>query len=259
MPCFSKTKASSIWQPRSAGPSCPPDCSLRHLLDHSAGLPDYGTLAAYHEDVTAAETPWPRDLLVARTLAQRAPFAPGKEWSYSNLGYMLAREAIEAVAGQSLAALVRARITGPLGLASVKLAETPEDFAPLHWPALHRYHPGWIFHRTLIGTAPDAARLLHALAGGKIVSPGALSRMTACRPLGEALPEHPWTRHGYALGLMCGTMGDAGPCFGHSGAGLFSTNAVYHFPECGVTAACFTNRSFEGPAEVEVAKGAKRN
>lgn len=240
-------------------PELLPDCSLRHLLDHSAGLPDYGTLAAYHEDVTTADPPWPRDLLVERTLAQRAPFAPGKGWRYSNLGYLLAREVIESASGETLAALVRARITGPLGLSSVRLAETPADFAPLHWTALHGYHPGWVYHRTLIGTAPDAARLLQALADGRIVPPEALARMTACRPQGEALPDRPWTRHGYALGLMCGAMGDAGPCFGHSGAGPFSANAVYHFPERGVTAACFTNRGFEGPAEVEVAEGAKRN
>ena len=225
--------------------------TLAQLLEHSAGLPDYGTLPAYHADVAAGRTPWPRDLLVARTLAQPAPFPRGEGWRYSNLGYMLAREVIEGVAGPSLAELVQERIAEPLGLESVRLAETPADFAALHWPEARDYHPGWVYHRTLIGTAGDAARLLHGLGG--LLPKAAFARMTACRELGGALPDRPWTRHGYGLGLMCGDWGDT-RVFGHSGAGPFSSNAVYHCRETGRTAAAFTHGPFEGPAEQTVSK-----
>ncbi|WP_246832013.1 serine hydrolase domain-containing protein [Thioclava sp. F36-7] len=232
-------------------PELPEGCTLAHLLDHSAGLPDYGTLPAYHADVAAGRTPWPRDLLVARTLAQPAQFPPGEGWRYSNLGYMLAREVIEGAAAMGLAELVQERITEPLGLESVRLAQTPADFTRLHWPEARDYHPGWVYHRTLIGTAGDAARLLHGLGG--LLAPRAFARMTACRELGGALPDRPWTRHGYGLGLMCGDSGDT-RVFGHSGAGPFSSNAVYHCPETGRTATAFTHGPFEGPAEHTVAK-----
>ncbi|PWE50704.1 serine hydrolase [Thioclava sp. NG1] len=228
-------------------PELPGGITLARLLDHSAGLPDYGTLPDYHADVAAGRAPWPRDLLVARVLAQHSR----DEWRYSNLGYMLAREAIERAACRSLAELVRDRIAGPLGLESVRLAEAPADFAELHWPEARDYHPGWVYHRTLIGTAGDAARLLRGLSD--LLSQDAFARMTACRELGGALPERPWTRHGYGLGLMCGDWGET-RVFGHSGAGPFSANAVYHCPKTGRTVAAFTHGPFEGPAEIAVAK-----
>ena len=47
--------------------------SLRQLLRHEAGLPDYGSLASYHEDVAARRTPWPIDRLLQA--ARRDAFA----------------------------------------------------------------------------------------------------------------------------------------------------------------------------------------
>lgn len=145
--------------------------TLHQLLTHRAGLPDYGGLPAYHAAVRGDEEPWPRDVLVETALAQGRPFAPGQGWRYSNVGYLLARERIETAAGQGLGDLVQAHIAGPLGLRSVVLAETREEFARTAWPAARRYHPAWVYHGCLIGTASDAARMMQGLfAGGLAVA-----------------------------------------------------------------------------------------
>ncbi len=59
---------------------------------------------------------------------------------------------------------------------------------------------------------------------------------------------------GYGLGLMRGTMKMVGTAIGHSGAGPFSVNAVYHFPDRPdpATIAVFTNGTDEGVAENEI-------
>lgn len=225
--------------------------TLHQLLTHRAGLPDYGSLPSYHAAVRADEAPWPRDVLVEAVLAQGQLFAPGQGWRYSNLGYLLARERIEAVTGRGLGELVAALIAAPLGLASVALAQTRAQFAQTAWLAAGRYHPGWVYHGCLIGTAPDAARMMQALFAGRLLRTESLSRMRKTHPLGGALPGRPWTEHGYATGLMSGRAGAAGRAIGHSGAGPFSVNAVYHFPDLPrpVTVACFTDGRDEGVAE----------
>lgn len=229
--------------------------TLRQLLNHTAGLPDYSALATYHKAVAADEEPWPRDILLSAALAQGALFSPGEGWSYSNVGYMLARECIEAASGQGLAELVQEIVCRPLGLKSVELAETREQFQRAHWRSAQSYHPGWVYHGCLVGTAADAARLLHGLLGGKLLDAQSLEEMLRRIPLGGALEGRPWTDCGYGLGLMIGSMGASGRAIGHSGGGPFSTNAVYQFPDRlhPTTVASFSDDVVEGRAEFEAA------
>ncbi|NDV02886.1 serine hydrolase domain-containing protein [Pseudoroseicyclus tamaricis] len=231
--------------------------TLRQLLGHTAGLPDYYALPEYRAAVARDEEPWPPGEMLKR--ARTAPlFAPGEGWAYSNIGSMLARQYIEEVAGAPLAEMVARRVAGPLGLGSVELATRREDFQRVHWPEARHYHPGWVYHGCLIGTAGDAARLLHGLFAGRLLGAEMLREMTRPHPLGGALPGRPWTSHGYALGLMSGEMGEAGRAIGHSGGGPFSVNAVYHFPDQpgALTVACFTDGTDEGFAERAAARAA---
>ncbi|AEX54600.1 D-alanyl-D-alanine carboxypeptidase [Rahnella aquatilis CIP 78.65 = ATCC 33071] len=230
--------------------------TLRQLLNHTAGLPDYGALKAYHDAVAAGEQPWSREKLLSAALAKGMLFAPGEGWSYSNVGYMLAREHIEAASGLDFAQLVADIITTPLGLTSVSQVTTREQFAELHCEAAGKYHPGWVYHGCLAGNVRDAARLLHGLFTGKLLSPASLAEMRVAYPLGGALEGRPWTACGYALGLMSGAMGKAGAAAGHSGGGPSCVNAVYHFPDLSepVTGACFTDGYYEGEAETELGR-----
>ncbi|MDK3018778.1 serine hydrolase domain-containing protein [Pseudodonghicola flavimaris] len=232
--------------------------TLRQLLGHTAGLPDYTGLPAYQAAVARDEEPWSDTDLLAAALAQGPLFAPGTGWAYSNVGYMLARQRIETAADMPFAALFRTRIGDRLGLDSVTLATTRQHFTRVRWDGARRYHPGWVYHGCLIGTATDAARLLHRLFTGQLLSPAMLEQMLRRQSLGGALPGRPWTDCGYALGLMSGSFGAAGRAIGHSGGGPFSVNAVYHFPDLATpaTVACFTEGRDEGVAEYAAAEHA---
>jgi D-alanyl-D-alanine carboxypeptidase len=45
--------------------------TLHHLLQLTAGLPDHGGLREYHADVSLADKPWPREVLLERVKSKR--------------------------------------------------------------------------------------------------------------------------------------------------------------------------------------------
>ncbi|MFD2236634.1 serine hydrolase domain-containing protein [Aureimonas populi] len=236
-----------------------PRYTLRQVLHHTAGLPDYAGLAAYQAAVAAEEAPWSDGELLSRTEARRLRFEPGEGWRYSNIGYLLARRRLEAAGGRSLASLLRETIFLPLSLTEPVLAETASDMAGLALPPPHAYDPGWVFHGTVIGPAGDAARCLHAILEGGLLAPRELGQLLAIRSLGGPLPERPWLATGYGLGVMAGPVPGA-EAAGHSAGGPGSVGAVYRFKGAGRTAiaAVFGDYRHEGEAEFEAMRLASR-
>jgi CubicO group peptidase (beta-lactamase class C family) len=90
--------------------------TIRHLLNHTAGLRDWGTVMS----LTGAGR---GDRVITMDLAfdvithQRAlDFTPGSEYSYSNSGYNLAAIIIERVSKQKYPAFIEERLFKPLGM-----------------------------------------------------------------------------------------------------------------------------------------------
>ena len=228
--------------------------TLRQLLTHRAGVPNYGQLDAYHEAVARGEDAWPRERLLKAVHADQLDFEPGSGWSYSNVGYLFVCDAIEEATGQTLAEALQALVIAPLDLPSVRLAVSRADFAEVYWPHLHGYDPRWVYHGCLIGTPVAAARLLHAVFRGALLSQRSVATLLGrVTPLGGALPGRPVTEQAYALGLMAGCWGQAGRAIGHNGAGPGAVNVVAHFPDLPrpVTVAVFTDGEDEGAPEYE--------
>jgi CubicO group peptidase (beta-lactamase class C family) len=96
--------------------------TIRNLLNHTGGLPDYEDLMA------AAETPrnsriWTpeRQIHDAEVLSMleaesQGKFPPGTSWSYSNSGYVVLGLVVAKASGQSYGDFLRARIFAPLRL-----------------------------------------------------------------------------------------------------------------------------------------------
>ncbi len=90
--------------------------TIRQMLNHTAGLRDWGSLAAIEG--------WPRTTRVhthAHVLdivsrQRMLNFEPGTRWSYSNTGYNLAAILVARVSGMSFADFTKARIFDPLGM-----------------------------------------------------------------------------------------------------------------------------------------------
>ena len=191
-----------------------PAITIRHLLNHSSGLPDPvpAMLGWVHYDDALVD----QTALLNRHLPRynRLQFTPGSKARYTNLGYMVLGAVIEAVSGQRYADYVTTHILRPLGMSQTGFLYTPalkEQAASGSQPVVHLFTPLLPFFlnpnelireragRTLwmnpvyidplpssglIGPAADAARLLLAylnggeLDGVRILSPQSVALMT---------------------------------------------------------------------------------
>jgi CubicO group peptidase (beta-lactamase class C family) len=105
------------------GPPAWRSITIRHLLTHTSGIPDYtDSTMDYRRDYTEQQ-------LVA--LAARLPlqFRPGATWSYSNTGYALLGFIVRRVSGKFYGDLLRERVFEPLGMRTARVI-SESDIVP---------------------------------------------------------------------------------------------------------------------------------
>lgn len=215
--------------------------TIRHLLTHTSGLRDWGSVAAVEG--------WPRcsramtnDRAVEIIVRQRAlNYEPGTEWLYSNSGYNLAAVIVQRVSGESLAAFTARKLFDPLGMRHTRWRDDFTAVVPGRAAAYERRADG--YHEAM--PFEDAYGN-----GGLLTTVGDLliwNRALESRALGEAVTEalHERGRAGgrethYALGLQYGDHhGEAEIAHGGSTGGYRAWLGRY--PERGLSVALLCN------------------
>ncbi len=99
--------------------------TIRHLLTHTSGLPDYEDLLPPADPARTIEEQQITDNQVLELLKQqrRGKFRPGEEWSYSNSGYVLLGLIVEKASGQPFDEFLHDRMFAPLGMETTVLYE----------------------------------------------------------------------------------------------------------------------------------------
>ena len=191
--------------------------SLRHLLQHRAGHPEYGSLAAHREAIAGRETPWPRDLLRQRIRADALTFEPGQDWPCSNVGYLLVCELVEAATGADLGPALHRLVLAP--------SASPAPRSPASrttWPRRHgatrpaTIPAGRVTACWLVGLpAPPCCA---GCQGTPCCLSALLAETTSRHPLAEAVSGRPWrtARSRCGLGLTIGVGEASAICVGHS-------------------------------------------
>ena len=90
--------------------------TIRHMLNHTSGLRDWGSVAAIGG--------WPRgtrvhthaNVLEIVSRQESLNFPPGTRWSYTNTGFNLAAIIVERVSGKSFQDFTHERLFAPLGM-----------------------------------------------------------------------------------------------------------------------------------------------
>jgi CubicO group peptidase (beta-lactamase class C family) len=84
--------------------------TIKHLLNHTSGIPDYYRLNAYKPDLKN------QDVLEILIKQNSLDFNPGDRFEYSNSGYVLLAMITEKVTGIPFHAFMKANVFDPLGM-----------------------------------------------------------------------------------------------------------------------------------------------
>lgn len=113
-----------------------PGITIRQLLTHTSGLPDYQAIMDAHWDKSkVAGNPDILDYL--RKYAPPRLFPPGEKYEYSNTGYVLLGSIVEKATGKDFVALSREWIFKPLGMENTDMRSLEEKAAVPNFAAGH--------------------------------------------------------------------------------------------------------------------------
>jgi CubicO group peptidase (beta-lactamase class C family) len=97
--------------------------TVRHLLTHTSGIPDYTTSSFdYRKDYT-------EDELAHLAFKQTLEFPAGARWNYSNTGYALLGFIVHRVTGRFYYELLAERVFKPLGMTTARII-SERDIVP---------------------------------------------------------------------------------------------------------------------------------
>ncbi|HEX8705528.1 MAG TPA: serine hydrolase domain-containing protein [Myxococcaceae bacterium] len=199
--------------------------TLRHLLSHTSGLPDYADL-----DLRGARNRPPQQLLA---LTQDLPlgFMPGTDYAYSNTGYVLLGLLIEKLSGLSYGEYMERQLFKPLGMRhTVYASRGLPGLVPGYRKKEGQYENVGELDATLpyaagalLSTVDDLARWNAALDAGKVLSERSLREAFTRTPLRGGRT----ASYGLGWGLL-----DEGPYAIQHHAGDFEgyTGIVYRVP-----------------------------
>ncbi len=195
-----------------------PGITLRHLLTHTSGLPDYQDIMdKYWDKSKVAGNP---DIL--EYLNQYAPpslFTPGEKYTYSNTGYVLLASIAEKASGKDFITMCREWIFKPLKMKDTDIRSLEEkakvkNFAAGHlkdstgqYQNANKFHASdytvWLGNRKgpgrISSTAKDLLKWDKALYTDKLVKQSTLQQAFTSYKLNNGTSSH------YGFGWQIGT------------------------------------------------------
>jgi CubicO group peptidase (beta-lactamase class C family) len=161
-----------------------PTVTLRHLLMHTSGLPEYETLLSKDDTKQVVD----RDVL-ALIAQQKLELSPGTKFRYNNTGYALLALVVERVSKLSYPEFLQRNIFKPLGMTTTAACEptasiprraygysgTDDVFAP----ADQNRTTAVLGDGGVYSSTRDLARWIDALDHSTLVSPKRLAEATS--------------------------------------------------------------------------------
>ncbi|MBH0776995.1 serine hydrolase domain-containing protein [Nocardia bovistercoris] len=158
--------------------------TVRQLLNHTSGLPEYSASPTFTTSYTLnfePYQPWAPQDLVNIALTQPPLGVPGQKFAFANTNYVLAGMVIEAVTGNTAAAEIRTRILTPFALDDTSF---PTDDPQLYGNYLEGHSITWGIYRFVTASQVQA----FGAAGAIVSTLDDLSVFTSALISGQLLP-----------------------------------------------------------------------
>jgi len=231
-------------------PACCDAVTVRHLLLHTSGIPDYIGLmmkaGADLEDRTGAD-----EAVESLKRVEALLFPAGSKWEYSNSNYFLLSEIVERTAKRPLAEFAHERIFEPLGMSQTHIHNDSRQLVKNRALSYTKGPRGawiWCFSNweqtgdgAVFTTVGDLLRWARNYTTGTAGGEALLKSMSTPGALddGKAL--------GYGMGLMF-TEEKGERVVSHGGAWAAYRAELMRVPERDLTVICLANRDDMSPS-----------
>ena len=224
--------------------------TLRHLLTHTSGVPDYEPFVSDTQSWQVKD----RDVLDILMRTDGTDFPPGSAYSYSNSGYALLALVVERASGQSFADFLHDGVFEPLGMDGTVALEDGISTVPNR--AFGYTITSGHIERTdqsttsavlgdggVYSSVEDLAKWDDALARGLVLDSAEWRESTTPARLTDGSATE------YGFGWFIDSYAGR-PRHRHGGDTRGFNNVIMRFPDDGVTIVVLTNRDQSEPAAI---------
>lgn len=221
--------------------------TIRELLDHTSGIPDYTSLGDAFESIGGNDVA--QDSLIALFAHLPLVFPSGTQWSYTNSGYALLGLVLERVTGEAYADYLRRHVFARAGLQHTAYCD--DRVIVPHRARGYALASGEFVNAAPIGmtvpfsagalcaTTGDLVRWVRALRDGRVVSAASYHAMTTPTGAARRISADDSTL-GYGFGLLVGSLNGHAYVAHDGGINGFSS-FLTDFPDDSLTVAVLVN------------------
>ena len=238
--------------------------TVRNLLNHTSGLPDYEELLTKQYPNTPDEKiPQIHDQEVRKLLEQTtAPkFPAGSRWAYSNSGYVVLGLIVEKVSGKLFGKFLRQRIFAPLGMNGTIVYEKGKNNVSHRAYGHSKGKDGWretdqsstsatLGDGGIYTSIDELEKWDRALRDHTLLSETEMRpALTAVQPTGGPAKTDEGTKVSYGFGWFLDPYRGHKRMF-HDGETMGFRTTIQRFPDDGLTVIVLANRTDINPEEL---------
>ena len=238
--------------------------TIRNLLNHTSGLPDYeDILTKRYPDTPDDKIPQILDAGVLKLLEQQSAgkFPPDSKWEYSNSGYAVLAMIVEKVSGKPFGEVLHERIFAPLQMNHTLAYEKGKNEVPDRAYGHTKEKSGWretdqsstsavLGDGGIYSSIDDLAKWDRALREHTLLSEVEMRpALTPVQPTGGAAKIHEGPSVHYGFGWFLDPY-QQHKRMSHDGETIGFRTTIQRFPEDKLTIIVLANRSDVNPEEL---------